>query len=122
MLHMRLTDTLEAPVFNELRNPRKPGAHVRRQSLDLSVNGFVERLDRPSHLLIYQKRYEYGSPGFNSKNAERVATSPPQAVIRLEILDCGSGHSRPCPSAVSDSEDGSKNEVRQLVTVKKKTS
>jgi hypothetical protein len=45
MLNVRLADTLEALLLDELCDPSKPRPHVLGQRLEFCVHGFVQRLD-----------------------------------------------------------------------------
>jgi hypothetical protein len=57
MLDVRFAHSLQTLFLDELREAREPRPHVFRQGLDLRVNGFIRGLDRPTHVLIYQKRH-----------------------------------------------------------------
>src|SRR3989442_993158 len=70
--HVRFAHTLQILFLDELCDVRELRPHVLRQGLDLCVNGFIQGLDRPSHVSIYQKRYSRG-PSFKK---ERVRTVP----------------------------------------------
>lgn len=51
MNHLWFPYTLQAVLFDKLRDACQPRSHVRGQGLDPCVNGFVQGLDRPAHAL-----------------------------------------------------------------------
>src|ERR1039457_122430 len=77
MLDMRLTHTLQTLFFNQLRDTRQPRPHVFRQGIDLRLDGFVQGLDRPAHILVYQKRYTKLPCGLSSITATRWSRNRP---------------------------------------------
>src|SRR5436190_12943005 len=56
MLHVRLAHTLQILFLDELCDAREPCPHVLRQGLDLCANGFIQGLDRPSHVFNIPKK------------------------------------------------------------------
>jgi len=60
VLNVRLAYMFETHCLNQIGDPRQPCPHVCRQCFDPRINRFIQSLDRPSHLLVYQKRYKCG--------------------------------------------------------------
>src|SRR5271157_4339057 len=62
MFDVRLAHMLQTLFLDELRYSCKPGSHVFRQGLDLCIDNFIQSLNRPRHILLYQKRYSLREP------------------------------------------------------------
>ena len=75
MFDVRFAHPLQTLFLDELRDPRKPRPHVFRQGLDLGVNGFIRGLDRPTHVLIYQKRHRPGAQEHASERSKSRAST-----------------------------------------------
>jgi len=60
MLDMRLAHAFQTLVLDELRDTREPRPHVFGQGLNLRIDGFIEGLDRPAHILTIPKTVYFG--------------------------------------------------------------